>query len=108
MLDHRATFRLFAFALFAVFCCRVAGAEELPSFLQTGDQFCTSEADFDDLVAHGRVRPNSAIETCQPVIKPTRVAVLRGQGGVKTMVRVMNGPLAYSVGWTNGKLPLAR
>lgn len=85
-----------------------AWAEELPSFLQTGDAFCTSEADFDDLVAHGKARANSAIETCQKVVRPTRVAVLSGKGGVKTMIRVMNGPLAYSIGWTNGKLPLVK
>ena len=94
--------------LLASVCCQAALAEELPSFLQTGDTFCTSEADFDDLVAHGKVRANSAIETCQKVVKPTRVAVLSGQGGTKTMIRVMNGPLAYSVGWTNGQLPLAK
>ncbi len=97
-----------AAVLLALLCCRTAVAEELPSFLQAGDEFCTSEADFDDLVAHGRVRPNSAIETCQAVVRPTRVAVLSGQGGQKTMIRVMNGPLAYAVGWTNGKLPLAK
>ena len=85
-----------------------ARAEEVPSFLQNGDQFCTSEADFDDLVAHSRVRAGSAIETCIMVDKPTRVAVMRGQGGAKSMVRVISGPLAYEIGWTNGKLPLAK
>ncbi len=96
-----------AAVLLAFVCCQAAWADELPSFMQSGDTFCTSEADFDDLVAHGKVRPNSAIETCQRVVKPTRVAVLSGKGGSKTMIRVMNGPLAYSIGWTNGKLPLA-
>lgn len=100
--------RLPTLVLFAALCSQAARAEELPSFLQAGDQFCTSESDFDDLVARGKVRPNSAIETCQQVVRPTRVAVLHGKGGVKTMIEVMSGPLAYSVGWTNGKLPLAR
>ena len=85
-----------------------ARAIELPSFLQTGDAFCTSQMDYDDFVANGRVRPNSAIETCQTITKPTRVAILGGAGKVKSMVRVMNGSLAYSIGWTNGALPLAK
>ena len=54
------------------------------------------------------MRANSAIETCQTIIKPTRVAVLNGTGKTKSMVRVMNGPLAYTIGWTNGALPLAK
>ncbi len=86
----------------------VGHADEVPSFLQAGDAFCTSQVDFDDFAANGHVRPNSAIETCQTIIKPTRVAVMGGQGKVKSMVRVMNGPLAYSIGWTNGALPLAK
>lgn len=86
----------------------VVDAEELPSFMTVGDAFCTNEADFDDLVKRGKVRPNSAIETCQTVVKPTRVAILRGRGGQKSMIRVMNGPLAFAIGWTNGKLPLAK
>lgn len=85
-----------------------AWAIQLPSFMQTGDAFCTSQVDYDDFVTNGRVRANSAIETCQMIIKPTRVAILGGQGKVKSMVRVMNGPLAYSIGWTNGALPLAK
>ena len=87
---------------------QAAGATEVPSFLQRGDAFCTSQADYDDFVAKGRVRPNSAIETCQTIVFPTRVAIIGGQGSVKSMVRVMNGPLAYSIGWTNGPLPLAK
>lgn len=100
--------RLLAVILFALVASHTARAEELPSFMQAGEAFCTSEADFDDLIQHGKMRANSAIETCQKVIKPTRVAVLRGKGGQKTMIRVINGPLAYSVGWTNGQLPLVK
>ena len=100
--------RLIAVTLLASLWGVCAQGEELPSFMQAGDSFCTSEADFDDLVRQGHVRANSAIETCQNVIKPTRVAVLRGRGGTKSMVRVMNGPYAFSVGWTNGKLPLVQ
>ena len=100
--------RLLAAALLTLVFGHMAHAEDLPSFMQAGETFCTSEADFDDLVKRGKVRPNSAIETCQKVVKPTRVAVMGGKGGQKTMIRVMNGPLAYSVGWTNGKLPLAK
>ena len=85
-----------------------AGAVELPSFLQSGDAFCTSQMDFDDLVANGHVRAGSAIETCVTVDKPTRVAVVGGRGGTKSMIRVMNGPYAYEIGWTNGALPLAK
>ncbi len=87
---------------------QTARAVELPSFLQTGDAFCTNQADFDDLVANGHVRAGSAIETCVRVVAPTRVAIVGGQGGIKSMIRVMNGPYAYEVGWTNGKLPLAK
>ncbi len=87
---------------------QAARAVELPSFLQTGDAFCTNQADFDDLVANGHVRAGSAIETCVTVDAPTRVAIVGGQGGTKSMIRVMNGPYAYEVGWTNGKLPLAK
>ena len=85
-----------------------ARAANLPSFLQGGDSFCTNQADFDDLVTHGHVRAGSAIETCITVSQPTRVAVMGGQGGTKAMVLMMNGPYAYSIGWTNGKLPLAK
>ena len=85
-----------------------ARAAELPSFLQMGDAFCTTQRDFDDYAANGHVRANSAIETCQTIIAPTRVAIMSGAGKVKSMVRVMNGPLAYSIGWTNGALPLAK
>ena len=83
-------------------------AAEIPSFLQMGDAFCTSQRDYDDFAANGHVRANSAIETCQTIITPTRVAIIGGAGSVKSMVRVMNGPLAYTVGWTNGALPLAK
>ncbi len=83
-------------------------AAELPSFLQVGDAFCTRESDFDDFAARGRARANSAIETCQTIDRPTRVAVMGGRAKQKSMVRVINGPYAYSVGWTNGALPLAR
>ena len=103
--------RLLAPAVLVTLMMSAAGqharAVELPSFLQRGDAFCTSEADYDDFVAHGHVRANSAIETCITISKPTRVAVMRGQGGVKSMVRVMDGPYAWAIGWTNGKLPLA-
>ena len=85
-----------------------AGAAEMPSFLQMGDAFCTSQRDYDDYAANGHVRADSAIETCQTIITPTRVAIIGGSGKVKSMVRVMNGPLAYTIGWTNGALPLAK
>ena len=84
----------------------IAKAVELPSILQAGDTLCTSEADFDDFMAHARVRPNSGIETCTRMSTPVRVAILSGQAGRKTMVRVIAGPMAYSIGWTNGNLPL--
>ena len=85
-----------------------AVAKELPSFLTAGDAFCTRETDYDDFVAHGRVRANSAVETCLTIDRPTRVAIMGGQAKVKTMVRVMSGPYAFIVGWTNGALPLAK
>ena len=104
--------RLFATAAFMTVITlagvQAARAVELPSFLQAGDAFCTNQADFDDLVANGHVRAGSAIETCVTVIKPTRVAIVGGHGGMKSMIRVMNGPYAYSIGWTNGQLPLAK
>ncbi len=85
-----------------------ARAAELPSFLVSGDAFCTREVDFDDYAAKGHSRANSAVETCVTIDRPTRVAIMGGQARVKTMVRVMGGPLAYTVGWTNGALPLAK
>ena len=100
--------RFLAVALLLALGCHRASAAELPSFLQRGDQFCTSEADFDDLVKNGHARPNSAIETCVVITRPTRVAVRSGQGGVKSMVRVMDGAYAWEIGWTNGKLPLVQ
>jgi hypothetical protein len=99
--------RLLVLALLLVPFDHSVRAAELPSFLQRGDAFCTSETDFNDLVTNGHVRANSAIETCVVIAKPTRVAVMRGQGGVKSMVRVMDGPYSWEIGWTNGKLPLA-
>ena len=87
---------------------RSAEAKELPSFLVGGDSFCTRESDYDDLVARGQLRPGSAIETCLTIRAPTRVAIIGGQAKVKTMVRVIDGPYAYQVGWTDGALPLAK
>ena len=112
IIECRPMSRLFAtVALVSVITLagvQASHAIELPSFLQSGDKFCTNQADFDDLVAHGHVRAGSAIETCVTVLKPTRVAIVGGQGGTKSMVRIMSGPYAYSVGWTNGALPLAK
>jgi hypothetical protein len=95
-------------ALFMAAAPLAAHAVELPSFMQPGDAFCTEQADFDDYAAHGKVRPNSATETCRTIQVPTRVAILSGQGGQKSMIRVIAGPYVYSIGWTNGALPLAR
>ena len=92
--------RLFVAAALAapLFAASAGAAEEVPSFLQKGDAFCTSQRDYDDFVQNGHVRPNSAIETCQTIITPTRVAVMGGQGGAKTLVRVMNGPVCLRGG----------
>jgi hypothetical protein len=95
-------------ALFVAMAPLAAHAVELPSFMQPGDAFCTEQDDFDDYAAHGQVRPNSATETCRTIQEPTRVAILSGQGGHKSMIRVIAGPYVYSIGWTNGALPLAR
>jgi hypothetical protein len=81
-------------------------AVERPSFLQAGDSFCTSEDDFDGMTARGHSRVDSGTETCRTVTKPTRVAILSGQAGLKTMVRIMSGTNAYEIGWTNGTLPV--
>jgi hypothetical protein len=106
-MPHRPSVRILLPCLaLASLASLAARAVELPSFLQAGDAFCTNQLDFDDYAAHGHVRRNSALETCQQIIKPTRVAIIGGHGGTKSMVRVMNGPYAYEVGWTNGKLPL--
>ena len=95
-------------AVLAICASHPVRAKELPSFLVAGDAFCTREADYDDLAAHGQGRPGSAVETCLTIDAPTRVAIIGGQATVKTMVRVTDGPYAYTVGWTNGALPLAR
>jgi hypothetical protein len=84
----------------------LAFAAELPSFMRSGDAFCTNQDDFNGFVARGKVRANSGTETCRIIAIPTRVAVLSGQGGTKTMVRIMSGTNAYEVGWTNGALPV--
>ena len=84
---------------------RLASAER-PSFLQVGDAFCTNEDDFDGFTARHAARPNSAGETCRTMTQPTRVAILGGHGGLKTMVRIMAGTYAYQIGWTNGALPV--
>lgn len=96
----------FALATLLALAPIAAHAVERPSFLQAGDGFCTNEADFDDYVAHGRSRANSATETCQTITQPTRVAILGGQGGAKSVVRIMAGASSYVVGWTNGALPV--
>lgn len=84
----------------------LALAVERPSFMQSGDAFCTNEDDFNGFAAHGKTRANSSTETCRTIAIPTRVAILNGQGGTKTMVRIMSGTNAYEVGWTNSKLPV--
>lgn len=99
---------MIAAALLSLAPMHRAQAVELPSILQAGDTFCTSEADFDDFASQGRVRSNSGTETCQRVTRPLRVAILSGHAGRKTMVRVTAGPMAYSIAWTNGSLPLPR
>lgn len=81
-------------------------ATETPSFMQAGDVFCTSERDFDLFVTRGRIRARSATETCELTIQPTRVAILNGRAGTKTMIRVMAGANAFAIGWTNGTLPV--
>jgi hypothetical protein len=81
-------------------------ADEQPSFMQRGDAFCTNEDDFNGFVARGKARANSGTETCRTIARPTRVAILNGQGGVKTNIRIMSGTNAYEVGWTNSKLPV--
>lgn len=83
-----------------------ANALERPSFMQSGDAFCTNEDDFNGFAVHGKRRDNSGTETCRTIASPTRVAILKGQGGTKTMVRIMSGTNAYEIGWTNGKLPV--
>lgn len=83
-----------------------ATAVERPSFMQNGDAFCTNEEDFNGFAAHGQLRANSGTETCRTIAGPTRVAILSGEGGTKTMVRIMSGANAYEIGWTNGKLPV--
>ena len=100
--------RLIALCTLLIAILQPLRAAELPSFLVGGDAFCTRESDFDDYAAHGRPRANSAVETCRTIDRPTRVAILNGQGKVKSMVRVMSGPYAFIVGWTNGTLPLAQ
>ncbi len=84
----------------------LALAIERPSFLQAGDAFCTNEDDFNGFVSRGKARANSGTETCRVIAIPTRVAILSGQGGTKTEVRIMSGTNAYEVGWTNGQLPV--
>ncbi len=97
------------FAMLSIVLLSGAGhAAESPSFLQAGDVFCTRESDYDGFAARGRARANSAIETCTTIDRPTRVAIMGGQAKVKTMVRVITGPFAYSVGWTNAALPVTR
>ena len=98
--------RLQLLAAFWLASTSVAFAAERPSFLQAGDAFCTNEADFNGFAARGRARANSGTETCRTIAIPTRVAILNGQGGSKTMVRIMSGTNAYEIGWTNGKLPV--
>ena len=87
-------------------CASTAFAAERPSFMQTGDVFCTNETDFDGFATHGRIRTETVMESCRRMTAPVRVVILSGQAGVKTMVRLANGPDAYAVGWTNGTLPL--
>ena len=93
-------------AAFLLASTSVAIAAERPSFMQKGDAFCTNEADFNGFAARGHARTNSGTETCRTIAIPTRVAILNGQGGTKTMVRIMSGTNAYEIGWTNGKLPV--
>jgi hypothetical protein len=100
------TVRLQLVAAFLLISTPVVFGAERPSFMQTGDAFCTNEADFNGFAARGRARANSGTETCRMVAIPTRVAILNGQGGSKTMVRIMSGTNAYEIGWTNGKLPV--
>ena len=99
-----------AFAVAALLGCLASSvvARELPSILQAGDTFCTSEADFDDFASRGAMRSNSGTETCSRIDRQTRIAVLNGRGGVKSEVRLVNGAMAYAIGWTNGGLPVAR
>lgn len=83
-----------------------ASAAERPSFLLRGEVFCAEEGDFETFRRTGRVRAGSAAETCVVLNELTRVVVMRGQPGVKALVRVVSGPLAAYAGWTNGALPL--
>lgn len=81
---------------------------ERPSFVQRGDVFCTDENDYDGYLRRGRIRQASAAESCFVTSEVTRVAVIRGGAGGKSMVRFMQGPYAGIVGWTNSALPATR
>lgn len=98
---------LLAIAVVASFS-KASAAVELPSILQSSDMFCRSEADFDEFLARGRLRPDSGTETCVRITAPIRVAVMSGEASRKSMVRVMAGLMAYTIGWTNGGLPIIR
>ena len=98
--------RLRLVVLLLVASTTLASAVERPSFMQSGDAFCTNEDDFNGFAARGKTRMNSSTETCRIISIPTRVAILSGQGGTKTMVRIMSGTNAYEVGWTNSRLPV--
>ncbi len=98
--------RLQLIAAFMLTSATIAIAAERPSFMQAGDAFCTNEDDFNGFASRGKARANSGTETCRTIAIPTRVAILNGQGGTKTMIRIMSGTNAYEIGWTNGKLPV--
>ncbi len=80
--------------------------KEWPSFLSPNDVLCLDELDFNAFKNTGRFHSRGSQESCTQILQLTRVVVLRQMGG-KSEIRVVNGPLTYHVGWTNGRLPIA-
>ncbi|MGI4941994.1 MAG: hypothetical protein ACRYHQ_15780 [Janthinobacterium lividum] len=77
-----------------------------PSFLVSNEVLCLDELDFNAFARTGRFHTRGSQESCTRVTALTRV-VVKAQSGPKSEVLVVAGPLAWNVGWTNGRLPLA-
>lgn len=100
-----------------------------PSFMVPNDVLCLDEFDYNAYSETGRFHSRGSRESCTRVTQLTRVIVLN-QGanpkqaggtqatgtpatgtqaaGTRSEIMVVSGPLEWTVGWTNGRLPIAK
>ncbi len=85
---------------------QAALGEQYPSFVEKGAVFCTDVLDFTAWQTTGKFHTRGGRDSCVVIDKLTRVALLDRRDAALAQIRVISGPLGFSVGWTNAPLPV--